>query len=46
MKPLRVALLVVLAALFVVGPGRPAELYRFPAIDFVNLRDKGVHSPF
>lgn len=28
------------------GPGRPAELYRFVAVDFVNLRDKGVHSPF
>ena len=28
------------------GPGRPAELYRFRHVDFVNLRDRGVHAPF
>ncbi len=28
------------------GPGRPAMLYRFPRVDFVNLRDRGIHVPF
>jgi len=28
------------------GPGRPAELFRFHHVDFVHLRDRGVHSPF
>lgn len=28
------------------GPGRPAELYRFPELDFVNLREKGFYLPF
>jgi 8-oxo-dGTP diphosphatase len=28
------------------GPGRPAELYRFRHVDFVLLRDRGIHVPF
>lgn len=28
------------------GPGRPAELFRFRHVDFVNLRDRGAHAPF
>lgn len=28
------------------GPGRPAVLHRFHRVDFVHLRDRGVHSPF
>lgn len=28
------------------GRGRPAELYRFQAVDFVHLRDRGIHAPF
>ena len=28
------------------GPGRPALLHRFRHVDFVNLRDRGIHSPF
>jgi hypothetical protein len=28
------------------GPGRPAALYRFRGIDFVQLRDRGIHVPF
>lgn len=28
------------------GPGRPALLHRFSRVDFVNLRDRGIHSPF
>jgi 8-oxo-dGTP diphosphatase len=28
------------------GRGRPAALYRFPSVDFVNLRDRGIHAPF
>ena len=28
------------------GIGRPALLYRFRQVDFVNLRDRGIHVPF
>jgi 8-oxo-dGTP diphosphatase len=28
------------------GPGRPAELYRFHHVDFVHLRERGIHVPF
>jgi 8-oxo-dGTP diphosphatase len=28
------------------GPGRPAELYRFRPVDFVNLRERGFYLPF
>jgi 8-oxo-dGTP diphosphatase len=28
------------------GPGRPALLHRFRHVDFVNLRERGIHSPF
>jgi 8-oxo-dGTP diphosphatase len=28
------------------GPGRPAALYRFRGVDFVQLRDRGIHVPF
>ncbi len=28
------------------GPGRPALLHRFRSVDFVHLRERGVHSPF
>jgi 8-oxo-dGTP diphosphatase len=28
------------------GIGRPAQLYRFRQVDFVNLRDRGIHVPF
>jgi 8-oxo-dGTP diphosphatase len=28
------------------GRGRPAALYRFRHVDFVHLRDRGIHAPF
>ena len=28
------------------GPGRPALLHRFRHVDFVHLRDRGIHTPF
>jgi len=28
------------------GPGRPAELYRFRDVDFLYLRERGIHVPF
>lgn len=28
------------------GPGRPAALYRFRHVDFVLLRERGIHFPF
>jgi 8-oxo-dGTP diphosphatase len=28
------------------GPGRPAVLHRFRHVDFVHLRERGIHSPF
>jgi 8-oxo-dGTP diphosphatase len=28
------------------GPGRPALLHRFRNVDFVHLRERGIHSPF
>jgi 8-oxo-dGTP diphosphatase len=28
------------------GPGRPALLHRFSHVNFVHLRDRGIHTPF
>ena len=28
------------------GPGRPAELHKFRDVDFLYLRERGIHVPF